>query len=225
MHRRRRSCQRNRGPKSPTALPNPIPRAMLWAHVFTTGKGRPRTPVTSSLTANLGFHNPSSSATSWSSSYCKCMRWCLYTCLVIFQIRSTIHPAFTLFLKLCKKQSFLHSFKSSCYCDGVTVATTVTPLPTSNSTDIRIVLKNVEVVTGIKTIAKACCLLLGLTYALNLSYPKAMRYSFEVFQISDSAKLSAKVQGLKTKPLSWNSHISELFWSSECFGSVLMSCV
>ena len=66
-------------------------------------------------------------------------------------------------------------------------------------------IEDVEVVSGIGTIARACSLLLGLTYALNLSYPKAVKYTFEVFQKVflelDSSKLSAKVQGLKAKLL------------------------
>ncbi|KAJ7996463.1 hypothetical protein DPEC_G00237330 [Dallia pectoralis] len=76
---------------------------------------------------------------------------------------------------------------------------------TSNSPKIGIVIEGMEVITGLGDIARACSVLLGLTYALNLNYPRQLKYTFEVFQklfleLVDS-KLSNKVQSLKSKLL------------------------
>ncbi|KTF71477.1 hypothetical protein cypCar_00049390, partial [Cyprinus carpio] len=85
--------------------------------------------------------------------------------------------------------------------EQVIMAITVTPKPgasTSNSPkNIGIVIEGMEVITGLGDIARACSVLLGLTYALNLDYP-----TFEVFQKLflelDDSKLSNKVQSLKS---------------------------
>jgi len=59
---------------------------------------------------------------------------------------------------------------------------------------------------GCGSTAKACMLLMGLIYAMNLAYPPGLRYTFEVFQKLllelDGIKLSPKGQGLKMKLLS-----------------------
>lgn len=72
--------------------------------------------------------------------------------------------------------------------------------------DVSIVLDGKEIVTGCGTAAKACTLLMGLIYSLNLAYPPTLRYTFEVFQKLfldlDAIKLSPKVQTLKMKLLS-----------------------
>lgn len=90
--------------------------------------------------------------------------------------------------------------------EQLTVAITVSTSSTRDSTEIGIVLEGVEVVTGLGTIDRACCVLLGLIYDLNLSYPKPLKYTFEVFQKVflelDSTKLSVRVNGLKIKLLS-----------------------
>ncbi|KAI5087271.1 sterile alpha motif domain-containing protein 3-like [Silurus meridionalis] len=87
------------------------------------------------------------------------------------------------------------------------MAITVTPKPeasTSNSPkNIGIVIEGVEVITGLGDIARACSVLLGLTYVLNLDYPRQLKYTFEVFQkhflkLNDS-KLSNKIQSLENK--------------------------
>ncbi|XP_029106664.1 uncharacterized protein LOC114912178 isoform X2 [Scleropages formosus] len=69
--------------------------------------------------------------------------------------------------------------------------------------DISIVLEGAQVVSGLGNVAKACAVLLGLTYALNLSYPKQLRYTFEAFQKLilelDTCKFSPKMQSLKNK--------------------------
>lgn len=70
--------------------------------------------------------------------------------------------------------------------------------------DVSIMLEGKKMLPGCA--AKACTLLMGLIYALNLAYPPTLRYTFEVFQKLflelDGIKLSPKVQALKLKLLS-----------------------
>uniref|UniRef100_A0A3B1K1K1 Uncharacterized protein n=1 Tax=Astyanax mexicanus TaxID=7994 RepID=A0A3B1K1K1_ASTMX len=72
--------------------------------------------------------------------------------------------------------------------------------------DVGIVLEGREVLSGLSSVARVCALLLGLIYAVNLSYPKQLRYTFEFCQKMllelDSGKLSPKVHALKSKLLS-----------------------
>uniref|UniRef100_A0A3B3RSE1 Uncharacterized protein n=2 Tax=Paramormyrops kingsleyae TaxID=1676925 RepID=A0A3B3RSE1_9TELE len=69
--------------------------------------------------------------------------------------------------------------------------------------DVSIVLEGSKVLTKCQNTAKACALLMGLIYALNLQYPSNLKYTFEVFQKLildlDGLKLSPKVRSLKTK--------------------------
>ncbi|XP_068427653.1 uncharacterized protein [Clinocottus analis] len=47
---------------------------------------------------------------------------------------------------------------------------------------VGIIIDGTPVLTGLDNMSRACCLLLGLTYALNLDYPPKLAKTFEVFQ-------------------------------------------
>lgn len=68
---------------------------------------------------------------------------------------------------------------------------------------VSILLEGKELLQGGGNAAKACALLLGVMYVLNLAYPKTLRYTFETFQKVllelDGLKLSTKLVGLKSK--------------------------
>ncbi|KAL6463154.1 hypothetical protein MHYP_G00275450 [Metynnis hypsauchen] len=76
---------------------------------------------------------------------------------------------------------------------------------TSDPASATIVIEATEVLRGLD-LARACALLMGLFYALNLSYPRQLRHTFEVFQKLllelDGLKASPKVMSLKQKLLS-----------------------
>ncbi|KAF6725094.1 Sterile alpha motif domain-containing protein 3 [Oryzias melastigma] len=72
--------------------------------------------------------------------------------------------------------------------------------------NVSIVLEGQEILCHCQNPAKACALLMGYIYGMNLEYPRELRYTFEVFQKLflelDLIKLSPKVQALKAKLLS-----------------------
>ncbi|KAG9269204.1 hypothetical protein AMEX_G16207 [Astyanax mexicanus] len=71
--------------------------------------------------------------------------------------------------------------------------------------DVSIVIEGIQVLKGCGNKTKACMLLMGLIYALNLQYPKKLKYTFEVFQKIflelDGAKLQKRVHSLRSKLL------------------------
>ncbi|KAK5906173.1 hypothetical protein CgunFtcFv8_002062 [Champsocephalus gunnari] len=77
--------------------------------------------------------------------------------------------------------------------------------PGGRFADVGVVLEGVEVLHNLQSINHACMMLYRLIYALNLSYPKSLKNTFEVYQKIlmdlESSKLSPKVQALKLKLL------------------------
>jgi len=74
----------------------------------------------------------------------------------------------------------------------------------SDPAHAKIVLEGTEVLTDVD-IPRTCALRMGLIYALNLSYPKELKNTFEVFQKIllklDDLRASPKVMSLKNKLL------------------------
>uniref|UniRef100_A0A8C4ST76 Si:ch211-155o21.3 n=1 Tax=Erpetoichthys calabaricus TaxID=27687 RepID=A0A8C4ST76_ERPCA len=70
-------------------------------------------------------------------------------------------------------------------------------------TDVGIVIDGVIILDNLNTVAIACAMMLGLIYALNLQYPKELKYYYEFVQKLlmqiDAKRLSPKVLGLKNK--------------------------
>ena len=69
--------------------------------------------------------------------------------------------------------------------------------------EVSIVIEGSKVMEGCGSRTKACILLMGLIYSLNLEYPKQLKYTFEAFQKLflelDGGKLQKKVHSLKNK--------------------------
>lgn len=74
---------------------------------------------------------------------------------------------------------------------------------TTTPADVGIVIEGVEVLHDLGDLASACALLMGVIYAMNLSYPQELKTFFEVLQKIflqlDDTRLSTKVQMLKNK--------------------------
>lgn len=68
--------------------------------------------------------------------------------------------------------------------------------------DVGVVIEGVTL-ENLKSISFGLVILFGLIYALNLSYPQGLKFTFEFFQKVlmnlDGSKLSPKVQALKIK--------------------------
>ena len=71
--------------------------------------------------------------------------------------------------------------------------------------DVGMVLEGVKVLNNLKSINHACVMLYGLIYALNLSYPKNLKYTFEAYQ-----KILMDLESSKPSPKyeHWNSNCS-----------------
>ncbi|XP_033959698.1 uncharacterized protein [Pseudochaenichthys georgianus] len=80
--------------------------------------------------------------------------------------------------------------------------------PTDSLADVEIVIEGVEVQNDLQNIANALAILFGLTYALDLSYPKNLRCSFEVLQ---KILMEMEVRHLSTKAQVLKNKLNELF--------------
>lgn len=94
------------------------------------------------------------------------------------------------------------------------------------SHDIGIVVEGIRVLTSQGTIPRACCMLIGIAYAVNLAYPKQLNYTFEAFQKLflelDCSKLSPKLNSLKNKLLAWEQWLClHQKWHMVTFGVLL----
>lgn len=69
--------------------------------------------------------------------------------------------------------------------------------------DVGIVIEGIEVLTDMGSVIMGFIMLFGLIYALDLSFPDNLKYTFEFFQKVimnlDGHKLNAKIQQLKLK--------------------------
>ena len=93
--------------------------------------------------------------------------------------------------------------------------------PGGRLADVGVVLEGVKVLHNLHSINHACVIMYGLIYALNLSYPKGLKDTFEVYQKIlmdlESSKLSPKVRTLKLKLLRWL-----FFWGGAGMGGGYM---
>lgn len=71
--------------------------------------------------------------------------------------------------------------------------------------DVGVVIEGLELLSDLGSISYGFAMLFGLIYALNLSYPQELKFTFEFFQKvmmnMDGSRLSPKVQALKIKML------------------------
>ncbi len=92
---------------------------------------------------------------------------------------------------------------------------------TTTPVDVGIVIEGVEVLHDLGDIASACALLMGVIYAMNLSYPQELKMFFEVLQKIflqlDATRVSTKVQMLKNKLYEWTNIERVAFNTKACF--------
>lgn len=71
-----------------------------------------------------------------------------------------------------------------------------------SETDTRVLIEGTEVLSNVPSNAAAVAMLFGLTYVLNLKYPKELKFTFEFFQKVlmelDSRKMTPKICRLCT---------------------------
>ncbi|CAI5689086.1 unnamed protein product [Oreochromis niloticus] len=71
--------------------------------------------------------------------------------------------------------------------------------------NVSVIIEGTEILEDCGSVTNACLLLMGVIYAVNLSYPLKLKYTFEVFQKLflelDILKMSPKVQSLHKKLL------------------------
>ena len=69
--------------------------------------------------------------------------------------------------------------------------------------DVGIFVEGLIILDNIGSVARACAIMLGVIYTLNMAYPKELRYYYEFIQKvllqMDGERLSPKVLGLKNK--------------------------
>lgn len=71
-----------------------------------------------------------------------------------------------------------------------------------SETDTRVLIEGTEVLSNVPSTAAAVAMLFGLTYVLNLKYPKELKFTFEFFQKVlmelDTRKMTPKICHLCT---------------------------
>ncbi|CAM4572133.1 unnamed protein product [Leuciscus chuanchicus] len=86
------------------------------------------------------------------------------------------------FIKICEHTDSEEEMIRGMTLGIITVVEDVTdPIP-CETTDVALVIEEAVVLRGLGDIPNAYVNLMGLLYALNINYPKNMRYTFEVIQ-------------------------------------------
>lgn len=89
--------------------------------------------------------------------------------------------------------------------------------------NVSVIIEGTEILEDCGSVTNACLLLMGVIYAVNLSYPLKLKYTFEVFQKLflelDILKMSPKVQSLHKKLLAW------VFQCYLCFCPAQLICL
>lgn len=89
--------------------------------------------------------------------------------------------------------------------------------------NVSVIIEGTEILEDCGSVTNACLLLMGVIYAVNLSYPLKLKYTFEVFQKLflelDILKMSPKVQSLHKKLL------AQVFQCYLCFCPAQLICL